>query len=307
MRFRFFEFIGEKQGNKGNERFPLSTAGCGGKRRKHMKKDLKRQIITALAVTAVLGAAGGMTAQADFNADTILAPEGMRDTVATNTGNQYFYGVTGGNVYLDSNAKDLVGEVNGVVNYSKTEQFKQDNKRVEELSSKNEENLTPDEKIELNTLIWKQFALSIAVPGIVPGEVSGVVGAVNDKTLPGSGTQTIKEGTTLNLKGYEGKDWVRYYGAIGGDVAVDTGLTGQLQASVSVNGLPAGNPIITIDKTYEAQKPTVIDRTGNVNVNIGSEAGAVSVIGGVGGSAAMAAGNLTMDMGGKTAEKKFRA
>ena len=269
-----------------------------------MKKDLKRQIITALAVTAVLGAAGGMTAQADFNADTILAPEGTRDTVATNTGNQYFYGVTGGNVYLDSNAKDLVGEVNGVVNYSKTEQFEQDNKRAEELSKK--QDLTSDEETELATLRWKQTALLFAVPGIVPGEVSGVVGAVNDKTLPGSGTQTIKEGTTLNLKGYTGKDWVRYYGAIGGDVAVDTGLTGQLQASVSVNGLPVGDPItiVNIDKTYEAQEPTVIDRTGNVNINIGSADGAVSVIGGVGGSAAMAAGNLTMDMGGKTAEKK---
>lgn len=276
---------------------------------KNMKKDLKRQIITALAVTAVLGAAGGMTAQADFNADTILAPEGTRDTVATNTGNQYFYGVTGGNVYLDSNAKDLVGEVNGVVNYSKTEQFEQDNKRAEELTEKYlHGNLTPDEKTELETLQWKQTVLAGVVPNMVPEEVSGVVGAVNDKTLPGSGTQTIKEGTTLNLKGYEGKDWVRYYGAIGGDVAVDTGLTGQLQASVSVNGLPVGDPItiVNIDKTYEAQEPTVIDRIGNVIVNIGSEAGAVSVIGGVGGSAAMAVGNLTMDMGGKTAEKNVQ-
>lgn len=274
-----------------------------------MKKDLKRQIITALAVTAVLGAAGGMTAQADFNADTILAPEGTRDTVATTTGNQYFYGVTGGNVYLDSNAKDLVGEVNGVVNYSKTEQFEQDNKRAEELTEKYlHGNLTPDEKTELETLQWKQTVLAGVVPNMVPEEVSGVVGAVNDKTLPGSGTQTIKEGTTLNLKGYTGKDWVRYYGAIGGDVAVDTGLTGQLQASVSVNGLPVGDPItiVNIDKTYEAQEPTVIDRIGNVIVNIGSEAGAVSVIGGVGGSAAMAVGNLTMDMGGKTAEKNVQ-
>lgn len=269
-----------------------------------MKKDLKRQIITALAVTAVLGAAGGMTAQADFNADTILAPEGTRDTVATTTGNQYFYGVTGGNVYLDSNAKDLVGEVNGVVNYSKTEQFEQDNKRAEELTEKYlHGKLTSDEETEFATLQWKQSVLAGVVPDMVPEEVSGVVGAVNDKTLMGSGTQTIKEGTTLNLKGYEGKDWVRYYGAIGGDVAVDTGLTGQLQASASVNG----SQIVNIDKKYEAQEPTVIDRIGNVNVNIGSADGAVSVIGGVGGSAAMAAGNLTMDMDGNTAQKNFSA
>lgn len=297
--------IREKQKNKGmkDSRYPPPDAA--GKGEEHMKKDLKRQIITALAVTAVLGAAGGMTAQADFNADTILAPEGTRDTVATTTGNQYFYGVTGGNVYLDSNAKNLVGEINDVVNYKKTEQCDQDNKRAEELANKqfNGGELTPDEETELAALQWKQFALTVAVPGMVPGEVSGVVGAVNDKTLPGSGTQTIKEGTTLNLKGYEGKGWVRYYGAIGGDVAVDTGLTGQLQASASVNG----SQIVNIDKTYEAQEPTVIDRTGNVNVNIGSADGAVSVIGGVGGSAAMAAGNLTMDMDGNTAQKDFSA
>lgn len=252
-----------------------------------MKKDLKRQIITALAVTAVLGAAGGMTAQADFNADTILAPEGTRDTVATTTGNQYFYGVTGGNVYLDSNAKDLVGEVNGVVNYQV------------------EGTISPEDFITN----MAKGVISQKIRDKLPEEVPGIIEAVNDKTLTGSGTQTIKEGTTLNLKGYkaengQSKDWVRYYGAIGGDAAVDTGLTGQLQASVSVNGLSEGNPIINIDKTYEAQEPTVIDRIGNVNVNIGSADGAVSVIGGVGGSAAMAAGNLTMDMGGKTAEKK---
>ena len=239
-----------------------------------MKKDLKRQIITALAVTAVLGAAGGMTAQADFNADTILAPEGTRDTVATTTGNQYFYGVTGGNVYLDSHAKDLVGEINDVVNY-KPKDFSNIGKGI----------------------------LAGMIRGKLPEEVPGIIEAVNDKTLTGSGTQTIKEGTTLNLKGYkaengQSKDWVRYYGAIGGDVAVDTGLTGQLQASVSVNG----SQIVNIDKTYEAQEPTVIDRIGNVNVNIGSADGAVSVIGGVGGSAAMAAGNLTMDMPDGTEE-----
>lgn len=257
-----------------------------------MKKDLKRQIITALAVTAVLGAAGGITAQAadEFVSGTVLASEDERDILANGTPTeenpyagkkQYFYGVTGGNVYLDSNAKDLVGEVNGVVNYQV------------------EGTISPEDLITN----MAKGVISQKIRDKLPEEVPGIIEAVNDKTLTGSGTQTIKEGTTLNLKGYKDKDWVRYYGAIGGDAAVDTGLTGQLQASVSVNGLPAGNPIITIDKTYEAQKPTVIDRIGNVNVNIGSADGAVSVIGGVGGSAAMAAGNLTMDMGGKTAKK----
>lgn len=237
-----------------------------------MKKDLKRQIITALAVTAVLGAAGGMTAQAadEFVPGTVLASEDERDILANGTPTkenpyagtkQYFYGVTGGNVYLDSHAKDLVGEVNGVVNYTP---------------------VSPTNSFDFKEMIAKE------IHKLLPGEVPGIIEAVNDKTLTGSGTQTIKEGTTLNLKGYkaensQSKDWVRYYGAIGGDVAVDTGLTGNLNFA-----------ILDIDKTYETQEPTVIDRTGNVNVNIGSEAGAVSVIGGVGGSAAAALGNITV-------------
>lgn len=264
---RFFRFIGEKQGNKGmkDSRYPPPDAA--GKGEEYMKKDLKRQIITALAVTAVLGAAGGMTAQAadEFVPGTVLASEDERDILANGTPTkenpyagtkQYFYGVTGGNVYLDSHAKDLVGEVNGVVNYTP---------------------VSPTNSFDLKEMIADK------IHGLLPEEVPGIIEAVNDKTLPGSGTQTIKEGTTLKLKGYTGKDWVRYYGAIGGDVAVDTGLTGNLKFD-----------ILKIDKTYEAQEPTVIDRTGNVNVKIGSADGAVSVIGGVGGSAAAALGNITV-------------
>lgn len=268
-----------------DSRYPPPDAA--GKGEEYMKKDLKRQIITALAVTAVLGAAGGMTAQADFNADTILAPEGTRDTVATNTGNQYFYGVTGGNAYLDNNAKDLVNQIDTELSYDETDMMADIN------------GLEPTSP-EYTTAVTKWMAMA-TIREKIP-EVSGVIGVVNDKTLTGSGTQTIKEGTTLNLKGYKDKDWVRYYGAIGGDAAVNTGLTGKIQVSASVSEIP----IVNIDKTYEAQEPTVIDRIGNVKVNIGSADGAVSVIGGVGGSAAMAAGNLTMDMGGKTAEKNVQ-
>lgn len=262
--------IREKQKNKGmkDSRYPPPDAA--GKGEEYMKKDLKRQIITALAVTAVLGAAGGMTAQAadEFVPGTVLASEDERNILANGTPTeenpyagkkQYFYGVTGGNVYLDSNAKDLVGEINDVVNY-KPKDFSNIGKGI----------------------------LAGMIRDKLPEEVPGIIEAVNDKTLPGSGTQTIKEGTTLNLKGYkdengQSKDWVRYYGAIGGDAAVDTGLTGNLNFS-----------ILGIDKTYEAQEPTVIDRIGNVDVKIGSEAGAVSVIGGVGGSAAAALGNITV-------------
>lgn len=234
-----------------------------------MKKMLKRQVMAALAVTAMLGAAGGMTAHAAFNAGTILASEADRDKLAAGS-NQYFYGVTGGNAYLDNNAKDLVGDINGVVNYQ------------------------PD-GTATNLPIIENMAkdkLAEEIRNRLPEEVTGTIDAIDSKTVNGSGTQTINKGTTLKLNGYEGKDWVRYYGAIGGDAAVDTGLTGQLDASATV----MDRPLVTIGENYAKQDKTVIDRTGDVTVNVGSEKGAVSVIGGVGGSAAMAVGNLTMDM-----------
>lgn len=231
-----------------------------------MKKMLKQQVMAALAVTTVLGAAGGMTAHAAFNAGTILASETDRNTLAAGS-NQYFYGVTGGNAYLDNNAKDLVGDINGVVNYQ------------------------TDSTEDLKNIA--KVTLAGAIQDRLPEEVTGTIDAIDSKTVNGSGTQTINEGTTLNLNGYEGKDWVRYYGAIGGDAAVDTGLTGRLDASVNV---PLVGDVVKIGENYDKQDKTVIDRTGDVTVNVGSKDGAVSVIGGVGGSAAMAVGNLTMDM-----------
>lgn len=240
-----------------------------------MKKMLKQQVMAALAVTAVLGVAGGITAHADFNAGTILASETDRNTLAAGS-NQYFYGVTGGNAYLDNNAKDLVGDINGVVNYKLATST---NKDIVDA-------LIAGAKEQLATEIQKRL----------PEEVTGTIDAIDSKTVNGSGTQTINEGTTLNLNGYESKDWVRYYGAIGGDAAVDTGLTGQMDASVTANIMNNDVDVVDISENYTEQDKTVIDRTGDVTVNVGSKDGAVSVIGGVGGSAAMAVGNLTMDM-----------
>ena len=65
---------------KDSRYLPPDAAGKG---EEHMKKDLKRQIITALAVTAMLGAAGGMTAQAVTPGASVTPVGAAQSTVAT--------------------------------------------------------------------------------------------------------------------------------------------------------------------------------------------------------------------------------
>lgn len=85
-------------------------------------------------------------------------------------------------------------------------------------------------------------------------------------TTEGSVTLEDSETGGMSLKDY-GKDWVRYYGAVGGNLVVN--------ANLSMSG----------------KEPTTVNRvTGSRNNTI--ESG--SVIGGVGGSAALGAGNITV-------------
>lgn len=275
---RFFRFIGEKQRNKGNGRFPLFTAGCGGKRRKHMKKDLKRQIITALAVTAVLGAAGGMTAQAAFDKDHILAKQ---DTIkengyGVNAGSSYWYGVVGGKAYADSKTtiyddfegtKVVDGGIKGTVS-------------------------------NINGIV-SQVGIYVGLDDSLIDAVDNVdnilkrtenANAGKDTTIGGdAGLSTaIAEDTNPSV--------VRFYGAVGGDLSLNTGLR--------ANGEDGGlNLFLGTAKTplLRETSDTSIVRNGDIVNNLGGkdEEGNIlsggSFIGGVGGSAAAALGNITVE------------
>ena len=155
----------------------------------------------------------------------------------------------------------------------------------------------------------KKFPNLLGLAGIVKPEVGSAINAiiqVNSKTESGSGEPPLNEDTTLNLNGYKDKDWMRYYGAVGGDAALNLGLTGSIDinADVSGSGLSVGQIIgnepledaVDIHKEYQEAAATVINRYGNANIQVGSDDGSVSVLGGIGGSAAMAVGNMTADM-----------
>ena len=243
-----------------DSRYPPPDAA--GKGEEYMKKDLKRQIITALAVTAVLGAAGGMTAQA-ANADRILASQ---DTIkengyGVNAGSSYWYGVVGGNAYLDSTAQyegeSVDGGLKGTV------------KALEDLAKMGNVDLS-----DVTAVLDKTESAN----------------AGKDTTIGGdAGLSTaIAEGTNPSV--------VRFYGAVGGDLSLNTGIR--------ANGEDGGlNLFLGTAKTplLRETADTSIVRNGDIVNNLGGkdEEGNIlsggSFIGGVGGSAAAALGNITVE------------
>lgn len=231
----------------------------------------------------------------------------------------YFYGVPGGNVYLDSNTKDLLSDVDKVINITVIQE--QMDKREEALTQQFEKEhghlpngTETDDMLAADAEYQalekkKKFPNLLGLAGIVKPEVGSAINAiiqVNSKTESGSGEPPLNEDTTLNLNGYKDKDWMRYYGAVGGDAALNLGLTGSIDinADVSGSGLSVGQIIgnepledaVDIHKEYQEAAATVINRYGNANIQVGSDDGSVSVLGGIGGSAAMAVGNMTADM-----------
>lgn len=109
--------------------------------------------------------------------------------------------------------------------------------------------------------------------------VGSVNTALQNKTEgANAGGVTTATGTAgLNLQNY-GNNYVRYYGAVGGDLSVNTGLKGTLSLQV----LGGETSLIK-----EAAETNIVRDGGYTN---GIEGG--SVVGGVGGSAAVALGNI---------------
>lgn len=105
---------------------------------------------------------------------------------------------------------------------------------------------------------------------------NGVNDAIQNKTLGAEGNVTINDDAGVTLEKYDKTNptVARYYGAVGGDISFNTGLNGNLSA-------------LWTDYPVEAQETSII-RTGTIRNNINSG----SVIGGVGGSAAVALGKM---------------
>lgn len=201
---------------------------------------------------------GALTYAIDADHVLIKGEEMSADVVDPSVGKSgYIYGITGGIAYVDSTTtqydawedttKTVAGGLKGTVE-------------------------------TVNGII----SIFSGIAGLDQSLIDAVgdVNTVLQKTeSANSQTDTIiNEDTGLHLENY-GYDWVRYYGAVGGDVSVNTGIQGSTKLII---GTGSGTELL---KTSDN---TSIVRHGNINNTINSG----SVIGGVGGSAAAALGNM---------------
>lgn len=223
------------------------------------KSDLKRKVLCSLLAASTMGIFYSSDALA-ASVDNILVKgdEMSADVVDPSKGKGgYIYGITGGNVYVDSTTTEyddwdgtteiVAGGLKGTVD-------------------------------GVNAII-STFGSSAGLDQSLIDAV-GNINAVLQKAESANAQSdtTINGDTGLYLENY-GYDWVRYYGAIGGDMSVNTGLQGSAILSI---GDADGTELL------KESEDTSIVRNGNINNTINSG----SVIGGVGGSAAVALGKM---------------
>ena len=222
------------------------------------KSDLKRKVLCSLLAASTMGIFYSSDAlAADVDHILVKGDEMSADVVNPSEGKGgYIYGITGGNVYVDSTTtkEDLwdgtitvAGGLKGTV-------------------------------ANVNEIIAYAGGIVGLDQSII--DAVGSIDAVLQKTESANPqTDTSVDGDKgLYLENY-GYDWVRYYGAVGGDVSINTGLQGSAK--------------IIFNDTNETElltesEATDIVRNGNINNTINSG----SVIGGIGGSAAVALGNM---------------
>lgn len=126
----------------------------------------------------------------------------------------------------------------------------------------------------------------LGIDFVVKDEIDNVFAGATDKIfrIDTTEAENIVEkagNTSIIIGGQDGSSSPVVIGAVGGDLSINTGLNGTV-------GLPIGNWGFTVES-----KETSITRTGNTNIIVNNG----NLLGGVGGSAAIAAGNIKIDAG----------
>lgn len=220
--------------------------------------------MAALAVTAMLGAAGGMTAQATDTAHILADQDTINKNSGVLDGKSYWYGVVGGTAYADAGLTGTAANIG------------------EAVETVNTNINTPPISVFVNQDI-KNLVDSV-------NTALGDVNTVLDKTTPVENTEQVSltgdTGVTLTATN-DNPSILRYYGVVGGDLSVNTGLNGKMNVTSNLL-LGEGEKVLLVKSPVE----TTIVRQGDVENSIGGG----SVIGGVGGSAAAALGNMKAEL-----------
>ena len=122
---------------------------------------------------------------------------------------------------------------------------------------------------------------------VVKDEIDNIFAGATDKIfrIDSTGDENIVErtgNTSIIIGGQDGSSSPVVIGAVGGDLSVNTGLNGKV-----------GVPLIPGMGFKVVAEETSITRTGNTNIIVNNG----NLLGGVGGSAAIAAGNIKMEAG----------
>lgn len=226
---------------------------------------MKQKQITyavSLAVAALMTSMQGNTAQAVELDHILVQGASMNAALVDETQEKggYIYGVVGGGVYIDSyttrfNATDdkydiVRGGLTGTLGH-------------------------------ITSILG-----SDSLPFDLPEEVKTLLDTANsvltEKTESAQPGHTELSGNTgLMLEDYK-KNWIRYYGAIGGDFSVNTVLGGSFNLDILNSGSP--------NSLMDPSESTYFTRNGNISNEIKSG----TVIGGAGASAAAALGNINI-------------
>ena len=242
------------------------------------RTELRKKVLYALAVASVATFVhGGGVPTYAIDESVILPNQNEIDTIVDNNANDnnpstgvYIYGVTGGNAYVDST----------------TTQYDEWDDTTETVAGGLKGTVE-----SVNGIISTLGGIAGLDQSLI--DAVGDVNTVLQKTESANAqTDTVinEEETGLHLENY-GIDAVRYYGAIGGDVSVNTGLQGS--AAIAIGEDTEGTELL------KESEDTSIVRKGNIHNTINSG----SVIGGIGGSAAIALGNINAE-GQYTASKE---
>lgn len=261
------------------------------------KSDLKRKVLCSLLAASTMGIFYSSDAlAASINGYDKFIPDANGNIVITEdeqlaAGSHHFVIAQGDKLVIatEGNVNSLITGIKTALENDKLEGTMAKLNAIREVLAENSVVGVVGGEGQLDTSL-NSILLFAGIAGQVGGmpEVADLVGnIININTIGNKGDNVTLEGdTNLTIGQGEGNSPV-VIGYIGGDMSVNTGVTGSLTLKYPQSW--GGST-----KTYDFIKhETSITRNGNINNFIKSG----NVIGGLGGSAAVTIGNITLNAG----------
>lgn len=273
------------------------------------KSDLKRKVLCSLLAASTMGifyssdalAASVNGVNPDLNNDGIITDAeliGLKDSAGNNVGSKKFVIAQGDKLVIatEGNVNSLIKDIqaaNGDLNAIR--KAIADHSVVGVIGGEGQLDTGLKgifENINTGEITTNPF-MKYVIDGLVGFDVSGTAGkvvnidTVNENIVERIGDTNLIIGGEKNAQGNIVSPVI--IGAVGGDLSVNAGLNGSFHIDTG-----SDDNALLQEGTFKSDE-TSITRNGNVNIVINSG----NVIGGLGGSAAVSVGNISIDANGK--------